>query len=495
MRTARPPAPSTTPPSPASGAERPGDATRFALFSVLLAWAVVLDHAQIGTRVELGWGGLSLGAAVLTLLAPWSARALAVLLLAQGALFWSKMPDVENLGFLYLVLSATCLAGLAATWLRHGGGRVSGAAWLASVAPAIRLELLVVYAWAFWHKLNWGFLDPRSTCAVSLYEGTRWVLAQLGAGRLPLPAGAEVAPWLIAGTLAAEGGVPVLLLLRRTRTLGFVIALGFHLFLGLGNFYAFSAAATALLLLFAPAELTARLERCWDAGSARDRRRYRLLAAAGVLCVVAARLGQTWHPGRSAARNLAAAATIGNRFGQLLFLSYVPLVAWALGHLRARSRLGLRELVLPPLPALLVFPLATALNGASPYLGLKTEYSFAMYSNLRTEQGSTNHVVPLLLEVAPYQRDIVRVLASTEGGLAKLAERRTSIPFQELHRRVQRALQRSGKDLGLSYERRGRVHVVPSARADPLLGRPLSLVEKKVLRFREIPFESQQCCH
>ena len=52
------------------------------------------------------------------------------------------------------------------------------------------------------------------------------------------------------------------------------------------------------------------------------------------------------------------------------------------------------------------------LNGASPYLGLKSETSFAMYSNLRTT-GETNHLfIPKALQIAPYMDSVIQIESS-----------------------------------------------------------------------------------
>jgi hypothetical protein len=58
-------------------------------------------------------------------------------------------------------------------------------------------------------------------------------------------------------------------------------------------------------------------------------------------------------------------------------------------------------------------PVIFFLNGASPYLGLKTESSIAMFSNLHTEGHQTNHLLTGQLPfAASYQNDTVRILGS-----------------------------------------------------------------------------------
>ncbi len=46
-------------------------------------------------------------------------------------------------------------------------------------------------------------------------------------------------------------------------------------------------------------------------------------------------------------------------------------------------------------------------TGPRPYLGLKTVANFSMFSNLHTEEGPTNHLLPgvTVVELAGYQGD------------------------------------------------------------------------------------------
>jgi hypothetical protein len=454
--------------------------TRYAIFAALYAFGVLLDHDQLAVELEPSWAGLAVVAGLWVLLSPWSTWAFALLLFAEAGFVVEQMPESPNLGVLHLVISATALTSLAALCARRGTLRVDGASWLAEFAPAVRLEMLVVYAWAFWQKVNWGYLDPDGTCAVGLYEQARGVFQnEFGLGRwTTLPGGRGLAWPLIVSSLAIEACLPFLLIARRTRHLGVAVGLVFHLFLGLGYFYAFSATAMSILLLFCDEDLDRRIER---GGS--SRRTYRIRAIAALLGLVGIRLalGWDWNP--------------TYRLGQYLFVLFLPACLWAARSLLVRNEVPPRELLVPRMRWLLILPAITAFNGATPYLGLKTEYSFAMYSNLRTEEGRTNHVVMPLLEVADYQRDVARVLESSDGPLALLARRRIAVPFQELHRRVQKRLADTSGDFSLTYLRQGQEFAVPSAAADPVLGAPLGFLERKLLCFREIPFERNACWH
>jgi len=454
--------------------------TRYALFAALYAFALLLDHDRIALAFEASWAGLAVVAALWVLLSPWSTFPFALLLFAEAGFVVEQMPESSSLGWLHLVVSATALTSLADVCIRQRTLRVSGPEWLAACAPAIRLEFLVVYGWAFWHKLNWGYLDPDGTCAVGLYEQARGVLHhEFGLGRwILLPGGRGLAWLLIVASLAIEAALPLLLLARRTRSLGIAVGLCFHLFLGLGYFYAFSSTAVAILFLFCPEDLARRIE---SRGSSRPT--YRTWAVVALIGLAGIRFfrGWSWNP--------------AFHLGQYLFVLYVPACLWAARSLLARNETSPRELLLTRMRWALIFPAITAFNGATPYLGLKNEYSFAMYSNLRTEEGETNHLVMPLLEIAGYQRDIARVLESSYGPLDLLARRRIAIPFQELHRRVQKRLADTGEDFSLTYTRQGQEFVVPSVAADPALGAPLSLVERKLLGFREIPIDRNACWH
>lgn len=65
------------------------------------------------------------------------------------------------------------------------------------------------------------------------------------------------------------------------------------------------------------------------------------------------------------------------------------------------------------MPALLyVFPILLIFIGLTPYLGLRTAGNFSMFSNLRTEGESSNHLLlgSNPLKVWGYQEDVVWIL-------------------------------------------------------------------------------------
>jgi hypothetical protein len=87
--------------------------------------------------------------------------------------------------------------------------------------------------------------------------------------------------------------------------------------------------------------------------------------------------------------------------------------------------------------SLLIFPAVMFANGLLPYLGLKTENSYAMFSNLRTEGGETNHyIVPASVQIFDFQRDVVQIISSTDAGLQKLAAQNKALVLFEFQNYV-----------------------------------------------------------
>jgi hypothetical protein len=147
----------------------------------------------------------------------------------------------------------------------------------------------------------------------------------------------------------------------------------------------------------------------------------------------------------------------------------------------------------PALPAVVGTGLIL-LSGVSPYLGLGTDRALAMYSNLRTEGGRSNHfVVPTGFQIAPYQRDLVQVLESNFPPLARLAADRMVIPWTELRARLTEAAPSSGS-VSLTYLRNGRRYQVGSAASDSLLALPVSRLGLKFLRFRPVELRGPRRC-
>ena len=79
----------------------------------------------------------------------------------------------------------------------------------------------------------------------------------------------------------------------------------------------------------------------------------------------------------------------------------------------AVSWAGFQVGLLPTYWPLWLFPLLITLNGFSPYLGSKTQTSFAMFSSLRAEDDRPNHFfLAGFPQIWDYQRDVVEIVRS-----------------------------------------------------------------------------------
>jgi hypothetical protein len=141
----------------------------------------------------------------------------------------------------------------------------------------------------------------------------------------------------------------------------------------------------------------------------------------------------------------------------------------------------------------LLVPILVFLNGLSPYLGLKTENSFSMFSNLRTEGNVTNHyLVPVSFQVFDFQKDLVEIVSSTDSSLQKTAAENKLMVFFEFKNYV--AKRRPARVTYIRNGQRQEFVLKAAAPGDELLTRDLVL--GKVLRFRTFhKTEPQPCAH
>jgi hypothetical protein len=122
------------------------------------------------------------------------------------------------------------------------------------------------------------------------------------------------------------------------------------------------------------------------------------------------------------------------------------------------------------------------LNSLSPYLGLKTESSFTMFSNLKTEGPYWNHAfIPEAVKVFPYQDQLVRVTDSNDPVLERRTRGGALIVRLELERYLRLRPQTRATVVAVGDgERTARAARVSAAAlwATPLLD--------KVVKFRDV---------
>ncbi len=400
--------------------------------------------------------------------------------LIAGRIMW-RMPEGPNHYILELLVS---FAFLAAAGVLYARKKVSGPSLMEKAAPTARLLLLLVYFFAVLDKSNTDYLSA---------HGCGWELVSpfFGgdalASRVPLM-------WQLGvyGSLATEAFLLLALSSTRFRKPALIIGACFHTFLAVVPYEgiaSFSSLTLALYVLFMP-EATNWRE--WAFLPKLQDWKMRAAAVVGGAAVwgllsykMSEKIAHATYPNLSsygALRNEKDLASI-----VLSALIFVPMGAWLVSSL-FRSMPSNVEASQPLRlwgPAwMAILPLLAVVNGLCPYIGLKTQTSFAMFSNLRTEQGRFNHLfLPASMQVFQYQKELIHVTKaptaftpSAEGvDVVPLEFRRR---FARLHKGDEVTFTRDGVPGTLVKGER--------AATDKDLTKPLGFLQAKLLRFRPI---------
>lgn len=481
--------PAYSSPAPLSSATgRSGTVARVAgLDGFALAWAFAMlfsiagDHAALmgrhgATAMALGW--LAVAAAVGLIagrrMAPW----LVLLALAMVLRYMLALPVASNNKTIAVFMNVAILA-FAWPCLRPGAAAADRAQVHARLRAVARGLLAVMYFYGIFHKINADFLDTSVSCAVALY---RPLAAPLGLDGNAF--GHQLAIWM---TFIVEGIALVALYWRRWFAVGMVLALMFHFVIPISAFswyMDFSSLVFALYLLSMPPEASARIGAALGRTFAALRAQALQLAGATLALVAIGYLAVRW--------NLVSLNT-----GVHLHHS-VMLLAWAIyGGFMMVAMSGAALAHLPctekPRPAQPWFvhavPALLFLSCLSPYLGLKTESSIAMFSNLHTEGGVTNH---LLFDKPPYlfdyQQEVVEIVASSSPALARLAAQGDSMVLFALKEHLRWHPQHwvSYRHDGVLHRRVSAANFAPQDFANRL--------ESKLLIFKPVDYSQPKPC-
>ncbi len=230
----------------------PSDAGPFTVFAWLWAAGIISHMSSYSEPVEL----VTVAMFVLALAVVFGVARTAAFftLLAVHVIYvYIRLPRVPNHSVIAAAVDLTILgAGLwAAISTRHW--RIDRAALYKAFAPVVRIELLIVYFFVVFHKLNSGFFDAEHSCGSFMYLRL--------AHEYPLmPTGDWFRPWAIYLTMFAETTIPILLVVRRWRLAGLLLAFGFHFALAMDPgdvVFNFSAILLAFFFLFLPDEFAA----------------------------------------------------------------------------------------------------------------------------------------------------------------------------------------------------------------------------------------------
>lgn len=410
---------------------------------------------------------LTIAAALMLLVVPHRPTLLVVSAVTFLAFLVTALPALPNhrvvLGFVAVAILVTA----------RGRGSID------RFSATLRWATLIVYGYAAFAKFNTAYLDPTVSCATVFLRQT---LGGYGlASASAYPGWFEYAPivWSIGSELALLG----LLVAPRTRLYGVAFGLLFHLLLAADyvKFFGNFSAAMSLLLLASLGEDHAR----WLWHRAPGFWRVVLPGAAiGLAVVTVAGIVETLN-----------ITTIIVLRQILVYTALGGLTGYVIALLRARRSLTPPGAIGRPYIALVCL---LVLNGAAPYLGLKTRSALTMYSNLRIESDYSNHLIaPPSADILGLLADRVTILSTDDLALRAYLETAShTITYAELctylEWRGDIPAAEGATEAALTYERRG---LVSSTRRGAALPTDCpSIIIRRTTLFGPLGAGSERAC-
>jgi hypothetical protein len=461
------------------------DNAPFRNFAIVWAMASLFHMAHSGifdTRLNLAL--LSI-AALYVVFKPSLSGFLAVILL-QLLDVALRMPNVTNHWLFTAFVNMTFLHAILYSVYKKRSFDIDEMDVYETFAPAARAEVLILYFWAVFHKLNAGFFSPEVSCATELMR------AQHLDGIIS--AFPQMLYFNAYFTILVEFGILLMLCVHKTRNAGILLGFVFHLVLSFSTynaFFDFTSMITAGYFLFTNYDFNQWIDQ-WRRNTGATIKSYfknYTIARLTMVCLSAAFL-------------LGVLAVFNKILPDFkLFHLYffwtlygMTLLYVFIRFLFARNQVnGASNTFALKTKWFLILPFIVFLNGASPYLGLKTENSYAMFSNLRTEGGITNHyLLPASFQVFNFQKDIVEIISSTDAKLQTLAGEQQLMVLFEFKNYLQKyspdevVYRLNGKQ---DVFRKGETKMMGSLEPNPVL-------LTQLMKFRTISKnEPQPCAH
>ncbi len=407
----------------------PSTPSRLTLFALLYAWANLLHQLSYPEWIKglqlIGW--LLFFASGFLALRPSSYPLLVATLILRIAYTASWMPMIrghlfiEGLFSLGILLALILKSKELRQYSRYTHEQQE--TLFASFAPFLRVTGLIVYAAVTVSKLNSEFILAEKSAAVQLHLWT--------AAKHPwVPTGAWAQQISIWGTLLFEGGIPLLLLFRKTRWVGLILALFFHSLLGVLplRVCSFTLMMCLLLYVWLPSENPRKIHASFLRFSETIKLQpFQVM----VLFYAIAGLTGILYSGRNGFNLEMSTLDVG--MGMWLWQTLVMLAAlWVVRDLpREKSKSMLRIRSWP----LVLYASFVFFNCLCPYIGLKTRSALSMHCNLRTEEGYWNHLfLPESMRVFNFQNELVTIMDSDLPDFAHLQKAGMPLPYFEFRR-------------------------------------------------------------
>lgn len=288
-----------------------------------------------------------------------------------------------------------------------------------------------------------------------------------------------------------------LLLVPRLQAFFLSFALLFHSFLAMIGFVDFQALALALLLAFVPKPVLEAWnhERYAHLGS---RSFDRVYAYVGLNLLAGLLTGVQLHV-TPLFENISAVQGLLFNVGVLILIW--PIIAALLSCTREWRWRGVAVFDSGTPKFLYLFPFLLLLFGMTSYLGLRTAGNFSMFSNLRTEGATSNHILLRKnpLKIWDYQEDSIRILKFDESApyaefhYAPRLNEGMGLPVVEF-RKLIRKWAKEGMEVPIVFEYQGKVYSSDNIATDPNWRVTRPDWEMSLLDFRVIQPEGPNEC-
>lgn len=444
-------------------------------FSFFWGVAIFFNLFRQGPSLQSGaiWflSTLTLFASVILILKPSDKRRLLILSFLGSVFFLFHPPQMPNH---FLIMGLVNISIFVCWVFLRINGKIDKN-WFSSIAPLVRLSVVIIYGFAVLAKFNSGFFDSKLSCAVQM--------ASLELNYLGLdlrPETLHLAPFFVLG---AEFLIWIGLLIARTRSFAIGLASIFHLCLSLTPFsqgLGFTFVLLGLLALFFPSQIInsqlstikKTLEKNWLNFLRKP------LKVSFVLLAIFFSLISSLFTEKNLIRTI---STFQFSLGILVCIaSYFLYLCIKFRSVRFDQRMSIYGF-----PQILLLSIVILL-GLSPYMGLKTAPTFTMFSNLLLEDNNNNHFfLPDFFDNSPAD-DIVTILGSSNQRLQSYADNGIKMNYLELQRVLKRF-----PSTQISFERNGRVTSLSEAAKSSELVNPNALL-LKLLSFRKI-YPTNQC--
>lgn len=465
-------------------AGRPAPVLQFRTFTML--WAIAslfhMAHSSVfDTQLNLAF--LTLAAFFAIFRPSLTSFLLLIALQIFDAAF--RMPFTTNHWIFTAFVNVTILHALIYLMFRNKSFQVEEGEFFKLFAPLVRIEVIILYFFAVFHKLNAGFFAPATSCATDLLR------AQNLGHIIPLTGELFTANAYL--TLIIELSIPVLLCIRQTRIAGVLVGVIFHCILSYSSynaFFDFSSLMFAVYFVFLPPGFSLTAYRGFQGLRAFRTvtfREFSWSSVAYLSVIIVLCLGVFYLLNKRLDTYRSVHLYFFWTVYSLLFTGCIISFLLARKYFKQTREFSFRTAHW----SLLLIPVIVFVNGTFPYLGLKTENSYAMFSNLRTEGGKSNHfIVPVSAQIFNYQNEVVQIVASTDSVLQKFADDGLGLVLFEFRNYVnERAPERV--EYLLNGERKT---FVRGDRASKQVLGENPYVLRKLMKFRPFSIDGPQPC-